>query len=70
MQVDYSNRAADRRPNAPVAQLDRVSDYESGGCGFESPRAHHRKIGFGGNVKAFFATWGTALKKNQAISKA
>lgn len=27
--------------NAPVAQLDRVPDYESEGRGFESRRAHH-----------------------------
>ena len=26
---------------APVAQLDRVPDYGSGGWGFESSRAHH-----------------------------
>src|SRR5688572_14378681 len=26
---------------APVAQLDRASDFESGGRGFESLRAHH-----------------------------
>jgi hypothetical protein len=29
--------------NAPVAQLDRASDYESGGRTFESSRAHHRQ---------------------------
>ena len=28
-------------PNAPVAQLDRVPDYESGGRTFESCRVHH-----------------------------
>ena len=39
--------------NAPVAQLDRVSDYESGGCGFESPRAHQRKQK-AGCMPAFF----------------
>ena len=27
--------------NAPVAQLDRASDYESGGWEFESLRARH-----------------------------
>jgi hypothetical protein len=27
--------------DAPVAQLDRASDFESGGRGFESLRAHH-----------------------------
>ena len=29
------------RPQAPVAQLDRASDYESEGRTFESFRAHH-----------------------------
>ena len=29
------------RPFAPVAQLDRVPDYESGGRTFESYRARH-----------------------------
>ena len=28
---------------APVAQLDRVPDYESGGCRFESCRVHVSK---------------------------
>ena len=28
-------------PNAPVAQLDRASDFESAGRPFESGRAHH-----------------------------
>ena len=29
--------------HAPLAQLDRVFDYESKGRGFESPRARHEK---------------------------
>ena len=29
--------------NAPVAQLDRVPDYESGGRGFESSPVRHNK---------------------------
>lgn len=32
---------ASRILNAPVAQLDRASDYGSEGCGFDSYRAHH-----------------------------
>ena len=28
--------------NGPVAQLDRVFDYESKGRGFESRQAHHK----------------------------
>ena len=32
-----------KRPHAPVAQLDRVSDYESEGREFESLPARHRK---------------------------
>ena len=35
---------------APVAQLDRVSDYESGGRGFESSPARHKT---GIKMKAF-----------------
>ena len=31
------------RPFAPVAQLDRVPDYESGGRTFESYRARHTR---------------------------
>lgn len=31
-------------PKAPVAQLDRASDYGSEGWGFESSRAHHRLV--------------------------
>lgn len=31
-----------RREHAPVAQLDRVADFESVGRGFESLRARHR----------------------------
>ena len=30
--------------SAPVAQLDRASDYESGGWEFESLRAHHYSL--------------------------
>ena len=30
--------------NAPVAQLDRVPDYESGGRGFESSPVRHKKL--------------------------
>ena len=32
------------RPFAPVAQLDRVPDYESGGRTFESCQARHLQI--------------------------
>ena len=33
-------------PNqAPVAQMDRASDFESAGRAFESPRAHQKKLG-------------------------
>ena len=37
----YHSEVAKR--HALVAQLDRVSDYESEGLGFESLRAHHNK---------------------------
>ncbi len=36
--VDFSHA---RRATAPVAQLDRAPDYESGGRRFESFRARH-----------------------------
>ena len=32
---------------APVAQLDRASDYGSEGCEFESRRAHHKNTSKG-----------------------
>ena len=35
--------AVQKNPYAPVAQLDRVSDYESEGREFESLPARHRK---------------------------
>ena len=35
--------AVQKNPSAPVAQLDRVSDYESEGREFESLPARHRK---------------------------
>jgi hypothetical protein len=35
-----------------VAQLDRVSDYESEGRRFEPSRAHHYICGFGGMADA------------------
>ena len=34
--------------HAPLAQLDRASDYESEGRGFDSLRAHHYSGGFTG----------------------
>ena len=34
--------AAISRLNGPIAQLDRVPDYESGGRGFESSSVHHQ----------------------------
>ena len=42
-----------QRQLALLAQLDRVSDYESEGRGFESLRAHHEPWNFN-NSKAFF----------------
>ena len=37
--LERSNRSASAN-EAPVAQVDRVPDYGSGGCRFESCRAH------------------------------
>ena len=36
----YTIQAVERTADAPLAQLDRVFDYESKGRGFESRRAH------------------------------
>ena len=36
-----SNPVGTSITNAPLAQLDRVSDYESGGCEFDSCKARH-----------------------------
>ena len=45
--LSYHMRSKDRIP-ALLAQLDRVTDYESVGQGFESLAAHHkRRIGDG-----------------------
>ncbi len=40
--ANISNRFYWQPSNAPVAQLDRASDYESEGRTFESFRAHHK----------------------------
>lgn len=51
----YTIEAVRNAAQGPVAQLDRVFDYESKGRGFESRRAHQ-----GSSCKAasFFAFWG------------
>jgi hypothetical protein len=38
--VDKNKEEKGQQTCALVAQLDRVPDYESGGCGFESRRAY------------------------------
>ena len=44
MYSDYKYYTAiNKYYNAPIAQLDRASDYESAGRGFESLWAHHAK---------------------------
>ena len=41
-EFDIDNKSCfERIKNAPVAQLDRASDYESEGYRFDSCRAHH-----------------------------
>ena len=42
----YYIQAFERSAYAPVAQLDRVTDYESVGRGFESLLAYHKKQPF------------------------
>ena len=39
---------------APLAQLDRASDYESEGRAFESLRERHIKQGLSRNARSFF----------------
>ena len=50
------------RPNhemyAPVAQLDRVLDYESRGRGFESSPVRHINQWLSGNLAGPFVFWG------------
>ena len=41
--MGYNNKAVKQTVYALVAQLDRVSDYESEGQGFESLRARQKK---------------------------
>ena len=49
----HPTRLIARSQYAPVAQLDRASDYESEGRAFESLRAHHTSIiAFGGACAA------------------
>ena len=46
--LERSNRSASAN-EAPVAQVDRVSDYGSEGCRFESCRAHKQRKRFCSN---------------------
>ena len=59
----YTIEAVRNAAQGPVAQLDRVFDYESKGRGFESRRAHQ-----GSSCKAasFFVFWG---RKQQCLTK-
>ena len=43
--IPSSNLGVASTVHAPIAQLDRVSDYESEGWGFESLMVHHINIG-------------------------
>ena len=47
-------------PFAPVAQLDRVPDYESGGRTFESYRARHIQKRASSNGWGFFVSGGSS----------
>lgn len=46
---------------APLAQLDRASDYGSEGWGFESLRAHHPQIGPSPRTGAVLVVGGARL---------
>ena len=50
----YYIQAFERSAYAPVAQLDRVTDYESVGRGFESLLAYHLKSPELSRFQAFF----------------
>src|SRR5574344_178895 len=54
--VDYSCCALPSRGDAPVAQLDRVADYESAGHEFESCLARQENQGQG-SFLGLFANW-------------
>ena len=50
------------RPHAPVAQLDRVPDYESGGRTFESCQARHTNKGPRGSGAFLFVLCALAVR--------
>ena len=52
---------------APVAQLDRVLDYESRGRGFESSPVRHRNQSLSGSRAGPFVFWVTSGVTKQVI---
>ena len=50
---------------APVAQLDRVLDYESRGRGFESSPVRHVNQRLSGNYAEPFVFWGNVCLKSR-----
>ena len=51
--------------SAPVAQLDRVLDYESRGRGFESSPVRHVNQRLSGNYGGPFVFWGNVCLKSR-----
>ena len=58
-----------RKTNAPVAQLDRVADFESEGRGFESLRARHKEKLKLLNKELFLLATSVDLLNKQAFDK-
>ena len=63
----YHSEVAKR--HALVAQLDRVSDYESEGLGFESLRAHQEKLPIDCRAYAKAEMLGASLRSTPATGK-
>ena len=62
-----------RPPSAPVAQLDRAPDYESGGQRFESFRARHFRsmLGTGRVIESFVVeSWLEHERQHARVTKA
>ena len=59
----YYIQAFERSAYAPVAQLDRVTDYESVGRGFESLLAYHLKSPELSRFRAFLYFYGKNWKR-------
>ena len=57
-------------PSAPVAQLDRASDFESAGRPFEPDRARHAPRGVHGSPESHVVQGAIRINANREISSA